>query len=232
MAPVSPDTIRPLVRFNGKALFAKRILVCEGMTEVGIIMGLRDVWIERKGKPIEQLSVALADGNGSQATEMALGLAKLGYQVAIFMDSDVPLTPDTANQIAEAQVQIIEYGVGTLLNTEQAIFTPASDTHVQELIQIAQWNHGEDSINESLIAKLPGLNHLSVQGDVSGWSAITQIPGPQIRLIVAEVAKRKKWFKEQRYGREIAPVVWRIICHDHHSPLTGVFLALETWIYA
>jgi len=232
MSPISPDAIRPLVRFNGKALFARRILVCEGMTEVGILMGLRDVWIERKGKPIEQLSVALADGNGSQATEMALGLAELGYQVAIFMDSDVPLTRDSVDQLAEAQVQIIEYGVGTLLNTEQAIFTPASDTHIQELIQIARSNHGEDSINESLIAKLPGLNHLSVQGAVSGWSAATQLPAPQIRLIVAEVAKRKKWFKEQRYGREIAPVVWKIICHDHHSPLTGVFLALETWIYA
>lgn len=231
-SPTDPEILRPLVRFNGRALFARRILVCEGMTEIGILMGFRDVWIGRKHKPIEQLSVALADGNGSQATAMALGLAGLGYQVAMFMDSDVPLAPDVIAQLAGAKVPIIEYGVGTMLNTEQAIFVPASDAHIQELLVVARKNHGDDSLNESLLARLPGMNHLSIQQDFSSWAAITGISAPQIRLVIAEVAKRKKWFKEQRYGREIAPIVWNVICHDHNSPLTRVFLALEGWIYA
>lgn len=231
-SPAFPDSIRPLVRFNGKALFAKRILVCEGMTEVGIIMGFREVLIERHAKPIEQLSVALADGNGSQATSMALGLAKLGYQTAMFMDSDVPLSPPVIEELRNAEIQIFEYGVGTQLNTEQAIFFPASDSDVQRLLEAARVNHSHDSINGSLLAKLPGMTHQSIQVDFSSWAANTGLTSEQLRAIVAEVAKRNKWFKEHRYGREIAPIVWNIICGDHQSYLTKVVMALEAWIYA
>lgn len=230
-APLVADSIRALVRFNGKALFANRILVCEGMTEIGILMGFRDELIRRHGKPIEQLSVALADGNGAQATAMALGLAKLGYETAMFMDSDVPLAPQSLIDLNAAPVQIFEYGLGTLLNTEQAIFFPAQDIHVQRLLDFARSHHSADSINGSLLAKLP-LTHLSVQEHFSTWSEATGLSPEQLRSTLAEVAKRNKWFKEFRYGREIAPIVWSIMCSAHQSPLTRVIVAVEAWIYA
>lgn len=231
--PTSPDPIRPLMRFNPRALFARRILVCEGMTEVGLLLGVREFWPPRHGgKPMEQLSTALADGNGSEAASMALGLAGLGYQTAIFMDSDVPLAHQIVQELAAANVAVFEYGTGTGINTELAIFSAAPDLYVQQLLTIARQNHGTDSINDSLIPKITGLNSTNAQFDFSTWSTATGINGSNLRALIAEVAKRKKWFKDQRYGREIGPVIWNILSSDHNSHLCRVLMQVEGWIYA
>lgn len=231
--PVAPAPISTLMRFTPRALFARRIVVCEGMTEVGLLLGLRESWTPRHGgKPIEQLGVALADGNGAEAPAMALGLAGLGYQTAIFMDSDVPLPPDVLAALASANVVIYEYGAGSGLNTEQAIFYAASDVRVQQLLTIARTNHGEDSINDSLFPKIEGLTHTTVQHDFMTWVQNTNLSGIELRMIIAEVAKRRKWFKDQRYGREIGPVVWSIMGENNHTPLCQVMLKIEGWVYA
>jgi hypothetical protein len=227
----APLPIAALMRFTPRALFARRVLVCEGMTEVGLLLGMREQWPQRhQGKPIEQLGVALADGNGAEAPAMALALAGLGYPTALFMDSDVPLPPPTLASLAAAGVHIYEYG--NFLNTEQAIFTAATDQKVQELLTIARANHGEESVNGCLFPRIAGFTHLNVREEFKTWELNCALDGTQLRRIVAEAAKTKKWFKEQRYGREIGPTVWSVVCEDHASPLTRTLLDLEAWCYA
>lgn len=226
----APIPIATLMRFTPRALFAKRILVCEGMTEVGLLLGVREQWPGRhQGKPIEQLGVALADGNGAQAPEMAIALANLGYPTALFMDSDVPLAPATAAALLAAVVHVYEYG--SMLNTEQAIFTAASNQRVQELLAIARENHGEESVNGALFPRI-GLTHLTVREHFQNWELNCALNATQLRAVVAEVAKNKKWFKEQRYGRQIGPIVWSIMGENNPAPLTRVLLHLEAWAYA
>lgn len=226
----APVPIAVLMRFTPRALFARRILVCEGMTEVGLLLGVREQWPDRhQGKPIEQLGVALADGNGAQAPEMAIALASLGYPTALFMDSDVPLAPPTIAALAAARVGVYEYG--NMLNTEQAIFKAASDQRVQELLAIARENHGEESVNGALFPRI-GLTHLTVRDHFKNWEFNCALNAVQLRTVVAEVAKNKKWFKEQRYGRQIGPIVWRIMGENSTAPLTQVLLHLEAWAYA
>jgi len=227
----APVPIAALMRFTPRALFARRILVCEGMTEVGLLLGVREQWPSRhQGKPIEQLGVALADGNGAQAPEMALALANLGYPTALFMDSDVPLAPPTAAALMAAGVHVYEYG--NMLNTEQAIFTAANNQRVQQLLTVAKANHGEDPVSDSLLPRIAGLTHLTIREDFSNWELNCELSAAELKTIVANVAKNKKWFKEQRYGREIGPIVWNIISENHQAPLTGALLHLEAWAYA
>jgi hypothetical protein len=226
----APVPIATLMRFTPRALFARRILVCEGMTEVGLLLGVREQWPGRhQGKPIEQLGVALADGNGAQAPEMALALAGLGYPTALFMDSDVPLTPLTTATLAAAGVLVYEYG--NMLNTEQAIFMAASDQRIQELLTIARENHGEESVNGALFPRI-GLTHLTVREHFQNWELNCALNAGQLRTVVADVAKNKKWFKEQRYGRQIGPIIWSIMGENNPAPLTQILLRLEAWAYA
>lgn len=227
----APVPIAALMRFTPRAFFAKRILVCEGMTEVGLLLGVREQWPNRhQGRPIEQMGVALADGNGAQAPALALALAALGYPTALFMDSDVPLPPPTIASLAAAGVPIYEYG--SMLNTEQAIFTAASNTRVQELLDVARANHGEEPVNDALFPKIPGLNQLTVKKDFHSWGAHCNLTEAEAKAIVANVAKNKKWFKEQRYGREIGAIVWSILVESPQAPLSLTLLALEGWAYA
>lgn len=230
-APASPEPIRALMRFTPRALFARRILVCEGMTEVGMILGLREFWPSRhNGKPIEQLGIAIADGNGGQACSMVLALADLGFPAALYRDSDVPLPPDSVAALAAANIPVIEYG--DQLDTEQAIFYVASNVQVQRLLDLARENHGQDSVDDSLIPKIPGLDRTTAQYDFGGWELVCGKTGAELRQIIAEVANRKKWFKEQRIGRELGSIVWAVAAECHSSQLCRAIISVESWIYA
>lgn len=229
--PSSPDPIRPLMRFTPRAMFARRILVSEGNTELGLLLGVRENWPARHAnRPIEQLGAAIADGNGEQACSMALALAGLGYETAIYRDSDTVLTPAAVAALAAAGVPVFEYGGG--LNTEQAIFSAASDALVQELLTYAREERGADAVDNNLDTRIPDFGIATIRGNFDVWALLSEMDGAQLREAIAEVAARRKWFKDQRIGRGLAPLVWRIATENVASPLATALAQAEAWLYA
>lgn len=238
--PASPDPIRALMRFTPRALFARRILVTEGYTEIGLLLGLRENWPPRHAnRPIEQLGVAIADGNGEQACAMALSLASLGYTTAIYRDSDTTPSAENLAALAKAGIPIFEYGGG--LNTEQAIFSVASDELVQELLVYARSERGDDFVDNNLVTKIADLSVEMIRDKFSDWELFTALDGGQLRAAIADVAcgkaakdkkDKKPWFKDQRIGRGLAPMVWRIAAETPGSPLALALAQAEAWLYA
>ena len=238
--PESPDPIRALMRFTPRALFARRILVTEGYTEIGMLLGLRENWPPRHAnKPIEQLGVAIADGNGEQACAMALSLASLGYTTEIYRDSDTAPSAAHVAALADAGIPVFEYGGG--LNTEQAIFTVASDALVQELLEYARFERGDGLVDDNLATKIDDLSVEIIRGNFEDWEIFTALDGPQLRAAIADVAcgkaakdkkDKKPWFKDQRIGRGLAPMVWRIAAEAPESPLATALAEAEAWLYA
>jgi hypothetical protein len=231
LRPSAPDPIRALMRFNPRALFARRILVTEGYTEIGMLLGIREYMPARhENKPIEQLGVAIADGNGSQACEMALGLAGLGYLTAIFRDSDTTLTAENQAALLAAGIKTFEYGSG--LNTEQAIFSAAPHDLVQEILSYTRAERGDDSVDMSLANKIPDLPLGVIKTHFAGWQLITSLTDTQLRHALAEEFHRKKWFKDQRLGRGLAPLVWKLASLNSSCPLAQTLASVEAWLYA
>jgi len=228
--PTAPDPIRALLRHTPRALFARRILVCEGNTELGLLLGLRENWPPRhEGRPIEQVGSAIADGNGGEACSIALALAALGYQVALYRDSDVPLQIGEQIPLSAAGVQVIEYGGG--LNTEQALFLHATDDFVQALLTHARAEKGDDAVDNNLATQIPSLSLENIRGPFFNWELMSSLNGPQLRAAIADVADRKRWFKNQRAARDIAPTVWNQVWNSHPCPLSTTILAVEAWLY-
>lgn len=237
---LSPESIRALLRFTPRALFARRILVTEGNTEIGMLLGLRENWPPRhSNKPIEQLGVAIADGNGDQACSMALSLFKLGYQTAMYRDSDTKLSTDNLTDLATAAIPVFEYG--GCLNTEQAMFSAASDELVQELLVYARSERGDELINNNIAAKITDLSVEVIRSDFANWELRTALDADQLRGAIADVAcgktssdkkDKKPWFKDQRIGRGLAPIVWRIATAVPASPLAVALAKTEAWLYA
>lgn len=227
----SPDLIRPLMRFTPRALFARRILVTEGNTELGLLLGLREDWpIRHGGRPIEQLGAAIADGNGEQASSLALALAGLGYPTAMFRDSDTVLAPVMIAALAAAGVPVFEYGGG--LNTEQAIFSAANDELVQALLAYAREERGDATVDDSLNIQIPDVGIATIRSDFADWLIFSALDAMQLRSAIAEVAARKKWFKDQRIGRGLAPLVARIAAANAVAPLATALGQVEAWLYA
>ena len=230
-APSAPDLFHALMRFTPRALFARRILVSEGMTEVGMLHGIKENWPARHaGVPIEHLGAAIADGNGGQACQMAINLADLGYSVALYRDSDVVLTAIQTAELAAAAIPIFEYG--GLLDTEHALFGVATDAQVQQLLDYARVEKGEDKINNNLIPMLRDLDSVNIKTDFSNWELFSESSGEELRNVIATVFGNKKWFKDQRIGRGLAPIAWDIASSNFDSPLAMTFASAEAWLYA
>ena len=227
----SPEAINPLLRFTPRALFARRILVCEGHCEMGLLLGLRERWPSRHDNiPIEQLGAAIADGNGEQAASMALSLAELGFTTAIFRDSDKLLDGTQLSALQAAGVPILEYG--DALRTEQALFGAASDQDVQKLLQHARAERGDGAVDDNLKIALPKLDIGTLRSDFAIWDLVEEVDPVAVREAIAEVAHRKKWFKDQRIARGLAPAAWSICEQNPGSKLADALRRVEQWLYA
>lgn len=227
----SPQLLKPLLRYLPRALFGRRILVTEGNTELGLLLGIREHWPQRHGGvPIEQLGSAIAEGNGAQAPAIALAVAALGYMVAVYRDSDSPLNAHEEAALAAAGIPVFEYGEG--LNTEQAMFYAASDEVVQALLTFAREEHSADSVDSCLDSRITGLGVETIRRDFDTWELFAEINAFELREAIADVAHKKKWFKEQRLGRSVSPLAWRIAEEDPGSPLATALSQAEAWLYA
>ena len=191
---------------------------------------MREFWPERHGGlPIEQRGVSIADGNGGQACAISVSLAKLGYTVGLYRDSDVPLTDAEQSQLVQAGVSVIEYGSG--LNTEQAIFTDAGADFIQAVLTHARANLGADSVDNNLVAALSGATLLDIRRPFHEWESAGPLTGALLRAAIADVAIRKKWFKSQRAARDVAPVIWNYLGNGHPRAFSNCVLSAENWLY-
>jgi len=228
--PEAPEPINALMRFAPRALFSRRVLVSEGYTEVGILNGVREFWPPlHGGVPIEHRGAIIADGNGSQAPAIALGLAKLGFQVGMYRDSDTALSADDIAAFALAGIPIIEYGQG--LDVEHALFAVADDAQVHRLLEHLREARGAGKINDNLATAL-GMDVPTVSGNFAAWASQSPHDAAETRRRIAEVCGTRKWLKDQRIARGAAPIAWEIAVAQPVSPPAQSFTAARAWLYA
>ena len=102
-------SLQNIVRKAPEAFLGKKIIVCEGKTEVGIWRYLDTYWQRNETTfPFSCLGVVLIDGGGSDASKTALEMKKLGFDVALFSDSDVPINP-TIEELLSEGVMVIQW---------------------------------------------------------------------------------------------------------------------------
>ena len=98
--------LQNLARSNPEALLARRILVCEGPTEVGLCNGLRNAWAEKHDDvPVACTGATFASGGGSNTGKRAAALNALGYTTAVIADADRAIKP-TAEELQAAGVDV------------------------------------------------------------------------------------------------------------------------------
>ena len=83
-----PDDIQDCIRKNPEALMAKKIVICEGATEVGICKGINEYRVTQGKKNSSYNGVRFADGSGTNLVKYAKGFKTLGYDIVVFCDSD------------------------------------------------------------------------------------------------------------------------------------------------
>ena len=208
-----------------RALFARKILLCEGATELGMMLGLREGYPDRHHSvPIEQLGAAIVDGGGSAGPPLAIALRALGYEVGLFRDSDRKLDAHFAAKLQAQGVRVIEYGGG--LNTERAVFQSATDAQIDGLLDLVVGFISEPTLVDHLEKTFEGLD---VDACFCDWDLVGS--SPDLRLRLSNLAAEKSWFKNAERGRAISALVMQIIDNPHVSPIGICLRTVESWLY-
>ncbi len=145
----------PQIRRNTYAFFMKKIIICEGRTEVGLLRKFKKQWMEEEGAAPEHFGAYFVDGGGDpQMTQCAEVYKMFRYDLCVYCDNDTT-TAEIEN--------VTYYKYKSEINTEQAICKDAPDELIRDIIDYCK-NIGRNdvpnkSITEEYRMELAGYLH-------------------------------------------------------------------------
>ena len=224
-----PDNVlRPLFRTNPDAFLARKVIVCEGKTEIGFCRAL-DAWWSDAGHSFAYVGAALADGQGNtKGPATAVSFASLGYRTTFFGDSDELLNPDETSLNGSGIYTVIWAG-GVSIEERIALDLPWDGFVAMVCLVIDEY--GEDHVKAKL-APLFGCQPMDVPVDPDGWR--TLLPSEaSVRKVFAKAAKAKKaeWFKRVDRAKKLGEVVIRHWGDIAEKPLGAGIEQLKGWVY-
>ena len=224
------DGIDPqaVTRAGAAALLARRVIVTEGRTEVGYLRAMASGWNFAKGMPIAHLGTTSTDGGGHQAAGRAIGFARLGYETALFVDSDRSLDPPVAS-VSEAGVRVIQWADG--VSIEERVARDLPQQELKRLVQLAiSLIEDQEAVLSAIQAQLPIETDRLVDPDPLSWVAPTTTIDA-IRDAIGKAAKRKKWFKGIDQGERLGELVGELLPQMSGSDTATKTAELESFAY-
>lgn len=208
------------LRACAEAFFSRKVIVCEGKTEIGLIRGI-DLYSQEQGSnSIHAHGVCCADGNGDSMFDRAKVFASLGYPTILFKDSDITLPQHlaAAEDARQFGISIIEWG--NTLSTEGALFSYCPTNCIPDLLNIAAEWKGEDSVDQHI---------KNFSNDRYNLQSCRNHFDEGMRQILSTAAGKKSWYKDITPAEKVAK---QIICPLYGSfgaPLTSVLNNLFQW---
>lgn len=211
------------VRSSAEAFLAKKIIVCEGATEVGFLRGFDDYKMEHKKDPLSFHGVALLNaGGGSKVKGLAKAFKSLCYDVAVLADADAE-DQLSATDIAE----LIKSGIpvhvwNDKLSLEERAFQDLPWSSVLVSVKLAQEEldfHAYDNVRSQLLDEL--------DRNIDAWQE-----SAKLRTCIGIAAKKSGWFKDTTRG----DLWFKAVSPAYQDPAfvkKNLFLELEKlWAWA
>lgn len=220
------------------ALLGRRVVLCEGKTEVGLLSALAEVWDYTSDHPISLHGSVFAIGGGPDTPRRAHLLASLGYPVAVLADDDLQAGErkafhDAVVDAAQVGVQVHLWPEGDAV--EHQLF--ANVPFAQTLVDLYLSESGDPettavSVRAALAARLEVEENLMSETSIVAWAAQLDRPVAELLRPLADVACKKKWFKNETMGRCVG---WALAeCADDldsTGPLVANLSAIREFCY-
>lgn len=207
------------LRVCAEAFFSKKVIVCEGKTEMGIVKGL-DLYKQDNDYPmIIANGVHYTDGGGESMFERAKIFSSLGYPTALFKDSDKASQHITFTGYAlTAGIAVFEWNHNRA--TEDAIFFDCPESAIPYLLKIAIERKGRDAINSHI------LNH---SNNAANLEHCTDNFIDAHRAPLAKAANKKSWFKDIDPAEQVARYIIGPYFNGFKPELRTTIDRLFTW---
>ncbi|MCC6241929.1 MAG: AAA family ATPase [Gemmatimonadaceae bacterium] len=187
-----PAAVDYILKRTPHALLARKVVVAEGATEVGICQALDEAWTNETGRSFGYRGVVVVDGGGgTQPAEISGHLAALGYDVALLIDSDAKAKISRA-----VGARVLAWPKG--LCTEQSLANDLPEAAINRMAMVAD-EHGGRSVREAISDRL-GVPRASLrEGDPTSWIDAKGLDA--FRKAFGDLAKSDHaWFKNRSLG--------------------------------
>ena len=143
------DDIQGIIRGEPDAFLSRRIIVCEGKTEIGLLRALDEKLIEKKGTRFAYYGVSVAlGGGGDNFFKLARLLKKCGYDCCILMDSDIAKEEEEKRKVESEGIPVFSWELGNTI--EEQLFKDVSIKCAEKLIAYAVEIKGIQSVEALL----------------------------------------------------------------------------------
>jgi predicted ATP-dependent endonuclease of OLD family len=218
-----PTDMQGSVRSNPEALFMKKVIVCEGVTEVGICRAL-NVNRQLLGKiNLSCLGIGLVDGGGENMIQRAKTFNFLGYSTCLLCDSDTESIKKSKNELISSGVNIFDCEEGSSI--EQQVFADLPWEQIIKLVDYKIEIDGNDShsLFQSTYSQekpMPEFNEY--------WY---KTESDELRTLLGNISKKKDWYKRIDHGMKIGEIIFEgfeNICES--KKIKQIFENLSNWI--
>ena len=210
------------IRRNAGAFLCKRLIVCEGKTEIGFVRAMDTFLTKSKSYRMAYKGVGTADGGGDTIFTCANTLRSCGYEVCLLLDADLPKDEAKKSALRQSGTAVFDWDKPNAL--EEQIFSDIPSDIATKLISIVVNERGLESVKSCLT--VGGIPFETVDGEIR-FPDLDRTTKKQIGTI----AKQKSWYKRIDLGELLCNVVfgsWESI--EENAKLKTVVGALSKWV--
>lgn len=204
------DDHQGTLRTYADAFLGRRILVCEGATEVGFVRGIDRYFADARGGPscASEGTVPIDAHGEKNLYNSTPTFLSLNYEVASFRDDDTGDAIRGEQEFIEKGGRLLKWPSGQSI--EDAIFTCVSAGAAVALVKYVEEDRGQAQVRSDLAVFVKPLP------PTDDWLAALD---DNKRKQLAETAGKFRWFKQTTLMEE---ATYCIICPDLESSVNHV----------
>ena len=217
------EQVQGTMRTHPEAFLGRKVIVCEGASEVGLLRGL-DLYLTRGfgWVALAARGVVLVDAGGANKLYGRVQpFVALGYDTLAFRDDDVQPTPDMERTFLDQGGTLIKWRAGRALEDE--LFASLPDEAVMALVQRAIDLHDEPLIDAQI-----GSASMGTMG-LRDWTQLLTLAG---RSALAKASKTKGagWFKSVSRMEDVAADIVGPHLANADSNFQNILGELFAWV--
>jgi len=212
------SSFQKLIRTNPFAFLAKKVVVCEGNTEIGLLRGIDQSYIENSERGMWTFGVALANGKGDASFDMAKRFKELRYDVVWFGDSDLQSAITKKQDLVNLGISVVSWADS--LNTESRLFSDLPWEGVKDIVKTAIDLNGKQQI----ISNIKIIKD-DISDNIESW-----VDSQELRNTIGKAASQGSWYKNVTNGELMGYSVASYLNSCSSTDLAKKIEIIRKWI--